>query len=354
MVFLGDVAHPFRTVPRWNDLSGSWEEQVCVMNLEGGVVEAVSEHLKKRVLVNHCSLLDLMGSFGGAAAVLANNHITDVPEGITGTSERLVRVGVGSMGAGTNSQEASRPLTVWESGTQITLLAFGWPVIQCRSARKGSEGVNPLEPQHVLESIERCRETLPGGALILNMHWNYEGEVYPQPAHRQLAFAAIDAGVDAVVGHHPHCVGGIEFHRDRPIVYSLGNWWLPQGVFFGGDLSYPERARLQLAFEWAPGRDAIAHWFEYRQMGDEHSLGHLESEPVNRSRRIEDLTPFRGISHQEYKHWFRRHRLKRRGLPIYYDYDAVWRNRVKDGIVKLRHVILRAAEVFGVRGLLPK
>jgi poly-gamma-glutamate synthesis protein (capsule biosynthesis protein) len=43
------------------------------------------------------------------------------------------------------------------------------------------------------------------------------------PYERPLAHAAIDAGADAVIGHHAHIVRGIEFHRGRPIFHGLGN-----------------------------------------------------------------------------------------------------------------------------------
>ncbi len=38
------------------------------------------------------------------------------------------------------------------------------------------------------------------------------------------AHAAIDAGADVVVGHGPHLTLGVEIYRDRPILYSLGNF----------------------------------------------------------------------------------------------------------------------------------
>jgi poly-gamma-glutamate synthesis protein (capsule biosynthesis protein) len=43
------------------------------------------------------------------------------------------------------------------------------------------------------------------------------------PYERPLAHAAIEAGADAVIGHHAHIVRGIEFHRGRPIFHGLGN-----------------------------------------------------------------------------------------------------------------------------------
>jgi len=40
----------------------------------------------------------------------------------------------------------------------------------------------------------------------------------------EFARAAIEAGADVVAGHGPHVTLGIEIHRGRPILYSLGNF----------------------------------------------------------------------------------------------------------------------------------
>ena len=53
------------------------------------------------------------------------------------------------------------------------------------------------------------------------------------------AHAAIDAGAHAVIGHGPHVLRGIEIYRNRPILYSLGNFifqneavaWLPSDYY---------------------------------------------------------------------------------------------------------------------------
>jgi len=36
----------------------------------------------------------------------------------------------------------------------------------------------------------------------------------------------VDAGADAVVGHHTHIISGFEKYKDKPIFYSLGNFVL--------------------------------------------------------------------------------------------------------------------------------
>jgi poly-gamma-glutamate synthesis protein (capsule biosynthesis protein) len=38
----------------------------------------------------------------------------------------------------------------------------------------------------------------------------------------------IDAGADAIIGHHPHVVQGMEIYKQRPIFYSLGNFIFDQ------------------------------------------------------------------------------------------------------------------------------
>jgi hypothetical protein len=41
---------------------------------------------------------------------------------------------------------------------------------------------------------------------------------------RKFTHAVIDAGADAVVGHGPHVLRGLEFYQGRPIAYSMGNF----------------------------------------------------------------------------------------------------------------------------------
>jgi len=56
----------------------------------------------------------------------------------------------------------------------------------------------------------------------------------PRGDLRRWARAVIDAGADAVVGHGPHVLRGIEFHRGRPIAYSLGNFATYRGFNLQG------------------------------------------------------------------------------------------------------------------------
>ena len=41
----------------------------------------------------------------------------------------------------------------------------------------------------------------------------------------QLIYAMEEAGADLIVGCHPHCLQGIDYMGDTPVIYSLGNFW---------------------------------------------------------------------------------------------------------------------------------
>jgi poly-gamma-glutamate capsule biosynthesis protein CapA/YwtB (metallophosphatase superfamily) len=61
----------------------------------------------------------------------------------------------------------------------------------------------------------------PAGALTAATNVGLE-----EPARFAVEFAhaAIDAGADVVAGHGPHLTLGVEIYKDRPILYSLGNF----------------------------------------------------------------------------------------------------------------------------------
>ena len=62
----------------------------------------------------------------------------------------------------------------------------------------------------------------------MSYHGGDEYQDAPTQRTRAILRAAIDAGADAVLGHHVHVVQGIEWRRDRPILYSMGNLLMQQ------------------------------------------------------------------------------------------------------------------------------
>jgi hypothetical protein len=91
----------------------------------------------------------------------------------------------------------------------------------------GTEGVRALRTSEVAESLGRE----PRGDL------------------RRWARAVIDAGADAVIGHGPHVLRGMEFYRGRLIAYSLGNFATYRGFNLTGPLGITGVLQLEFSGE---------------------------------------------------------------------------------------------------------
>ncbi len=313
MIFLGDIAVPNSITPTIDYLPKCFSQPV-IANLEGAITKDNSVSTTETKLFNSENVVAFLNRLNVKIVTLGNNHITDVPAAFDFTKETLAKVNIAHCGAGDDLEEARKPAIIDIDGEQYAFLSFGWNVISCKYAGSATVGCNPLEAEWVLECIKTTKYRYPKAKIIILPHWNYELERYPQPMHRKLARLAIDAGVVAVVGHHPHCVQGIEFYKGAPIIYSLGNWFIPDNIYFDKRLKFPDIAKLQLAIELNNGV-VRCHWFKY--CAEDNRIEYIESSSPTDCRRINELTPFSDMNHEEYIKWFKINRRKRKGLPIY-------------------------------------
>src|SRR5690606_13215028 len=61
--------------------------------------------------------------------------------------------------------------------------------------------------------------------LVVQVHAGVEMVDVPIPEWRARYRELLDAGADAIVAHHPHVLQGMEYHQQKPIFYSLGNFY---------------------------------------------------------------------------------------------------------------------------------
>lgn len=154
---------------------------------------------------------------------LANNHCLDYgPEGLAQTRLHLESAGIVALGAGADLREASRPAVLAHKGVRLGFLAA------CHeSTRPGppatvsGPGIAPIEPEDLLANVEALARDVDH--VILLLHWGLEYASYPTPEQVELARCAIDKGASAVLGHHSHCLQGVETYRGGVIAYSLAN-----------------------------------------------------------------------------------------------------------------------------------
>lgn len=157
---------------------------------------------------------------------LANNHALDFGmEALLDTFETLENNGIDYVGAGRNLDRAKAPVYYEIGGLKIAFLAASRVVFAMDwYAGKDSPGmVGTYDPALILESIREAKAE--SDFVVIYLHWGIERTNYPVDYQKELARKYIDAGADVVVGCHPHVMQGFEFYKDKPIAYSLGNYW---------------------------------------------------------------------------------------------------------------------------------
>jgi poly-gamma-glutamate synthesis protein (capsule biosynthesis protein) len=169
-------------------------------------------------------------AYGGVDVVsLANNHILDYDNQVFfQTMDILGEAGIGFAGAGRNLAEARTPLIVEQGGLRIAFLAYTemWFVYTREphnwAATDILPGVAPARLDFVQEDVRSALEL--ADVVVVSFHWGQEYKEEPTPAQLELGRGAVEAGAHLVLGHHPHVLQGVEFHKGGVIAYSLGNF----------------------------------------------------------------------------------------------------------------------------------
>ncbi len=156
---------------------------------------------------------------------LANNHMWDYGKSaFLETLLNLERAGVKYAGAGRTRERAYAPEVVDAGGFRVAFVAFTdiWNQggLKYHAAK---DHVADAGREAVAAGVKAGRAT-GADAVVVSYHGGEEYVSAPLQRAIDLHHAAIDAGADAVIGHHPHVAQGVEIYRDKPIFYSLGNY----------------------------------------------------------------------------------------------------------------------------------
>lgn len=179
---------------------------------------------------------------------LANNHTFDFGErGLLDTLTALDTVGIVHVGAGRDDVEAGQPMFVSVNGIQFAFLAYTDGHFSGREAGAERPGAAFMRPERMKVAVEGAKTF--ADIVIVSMHSGDEYELEPNENQKAFARAAIDAGADIVVGHHPHVVQSAEIYQGKPIYYSLGNF-----VF---DQMWSEETRSGLVLEVVFDKEGI-------------------------------------------------------------------------------------------------
>lgn len=352
IVIVGDISSSTRAVPTLERHPSFERADIVVANLEGALLET-NDNCRigpGDAVFNSIEVLELLRHYRVGAVCLANNHIFDIDGSLPPTMRFLAEASIVGFGAGPTLSDARAPARLSRGDSQVKLLGFGWQTIGCRPASRWNAGVNPLIPQEALRTVRNIRIAEPETVLGCLLHWNFELEQFPQPAHRMLAQHLVDAGADFIVGMHSHVFEGAEIYSGKPIVFGLGNWFVPHRTVRGLKIEYPDVAAdqvaLELAFEGRTLRDATLHWHRFHP--ESNQVTSESSEPFAGPRNAA-LTPYASWDAASYERWFLRNRKRTLLLPVYRDHRHAWRNAVRDAWVGARQEAIRVLVETGFK-----
>lgn len=240
---------------------------LSIGNLEFAVNPSRVIEKTLRFSVPHEYAAPLLGDprFGRFDVVsLANNHINDsLSEGIVHTCDYLDSEGVAHVGAARTPAEQSEIRLFERSGIRIAILGYTFSTNNIPLETGFEHGTNVVrfnalrdddyDPSLILSQVAAAR-ALGADYVVACNHWGIDLEHYPPPRLVQRAHDLIDAGVDLIIGHHPHVIGPVDSHvapdgRRGIICYSLGNL-TARGLFFAVQhLSQIVHLTLEVGFD---------------------------------------------------------------------------------------------------------
>jgi Bacterial capsule synthesis protein PGA_cap len=198
---------------------------------------------------------------------LANNHSNDLGGAGRASTERILdslRIGL----YGPVGKVAVDTIRRGDSLTTVGLIGFttypfAYNLLDIERSAAVVDSVRPL--------VDLLLVTFHGGSEGARaIHTGEAAEslgAEPRGDLRRWARAVIDAGADAVIGHGPHVLRGMEFYRGRLIAYSLGNFVTYRGFNLAGPLGVTGVLQLEFSGDGSFRRGRLIPMLQEPQKG---------------------------------------------------------------------------------------
>lgn len=206
----------------------------AIVNLETPVAPKKNGHTAAKRFNAPVAMLDALAASGFDAVSMANNHAWDQGrDGLIETLEHVGGAGLLAAGAGPTCAAAQAPVertlggirVAWFSTTRVANVHYNRePDTAC---------VNEFDLDRLVGQVKHAKES--GAEIVLmSAHWGVEYNHTPHRWERSLGRSLLEAGVDVIIGHHPHMLQPFEAittedGRSTWVAWSLGNFLVGQG-----------------------------------------------------------------------------------------------------------------------------
>ncbi len=215
----------------------------------------------------------------------AGNHCLDWGnEAFLETLAHLHAAGIAVVGAGRDIEAARRPvLRVMRDGTRVAFLAYCSILPLGYWADERRPGCAPMRAHTFYEPVEHDQPGTPprvhtyahrgdladmmadiraakgvADIVIVSQHWGIHFvRAVIADYQRDVARAAIEAGADAIIGHHAHILKGAEIIGGKPVFHSLCNFATDLRMDAEHAARKSFREIQSLAQNWEPDFDSL-------------------------------------------------------------------------------------------------
>lgn len=201
-----DYGYPFRNVLEYFET-----DDFSFVNLEGVLCGEGEAAVGEKSFRGPSDYVKILTENSVEAVSLANDHTLDCGQkGYEITRANLENAGVSYV------ERDSSTLVTLESGLTIGIYGAMYYMMDAKTVAADIKALNEQ-----------------ADLVIFAAHWGQRNNYLPAQEQTDLAYAAIDAGADIVVGAHPNVLQPIEEYNGGIIYYSLGSFT------YGGNI-YPE------------------------------------------------------------------------------------------------------------------
>lgn len=183
---------------------------ILFANLEC-VPVADPDFYKKPILTN-INVIPHLADLGLKVVSMANNHIFDnTVTPVFNACDKLSEHGIECSGF---ADKHDKSTIVKIGNTSIGFMSF------CLVDDPGSG--NLKDEIDILRVVKKNNDNQDH--LFVSLHWGKE--FMPFPSRSQIIFSEnlINAGASGIIGHHPHVLQPVALFKNKPIMYSLGNF----------------------------------------------------------------------------------------------------------------------------------
>ena len=205
------------------------QADAVVVNLECPLTDTLSPVNKRYIFRADARWAEELRRAGITHAAMANNHTNDQGRrGLLATYTHLSEAGITPLGFGTSYQQQSAPVILQKGKTRVALFNAAMMTLENWHYVEGKPGICQPTASQLVQTVAAYRARHPETAIVAVLHWGVEFNSMPSLSQRMLARQLADAGVDAIIGHHPHVTQPIDTVGHTLVCYSLGNFVFDQ------------------------------------------------------------------------------------------------------------------------------